>query len=159
MNIYEDIKKKKDLASAKATILNSDKGFIVKILESIRVLPSQSYGIVIKQLVFEHLNAIEDKDCDGVCSEHGSYNVKVSCTNTGKIRAKQISPMDDCATYIIVHVDYDAAYTKVFAIPRKEMLSKINSCPDHGSYEKGFTKEYSCFIPVEEINSYCIYAG
>jgi len=151
--------RKKNVAGIKANILTRNNTTIDKIIESIALLPPQSYGLLIKEIIFNALHAVESDICDGYSGEHGNYFVKVYVGNSPTLRLKQVSAVDDVSNYICVFVNYETAQVNLYSIPKIVALHSITDAPDHGSLKKGFTSEYTAFIKEMDIQEYMLDLG
>jgi hypothetical protein len=155
--MFDTIKQKREnIKDIKDDILQAEMGVEDKIISSIFYLPSQSYGIFIKDIIKEELGAINTVKGDGYTDEFGAFNIKVCVNNKPIVIAKQTSIYDEVDNYILVHVDYQGQDISFYTIPKNILLKASNTCPDHGSVTKGFTEEYSAIFYKEEVEKYRI---
>jgi len=140
----------------KDTIKNTTSSLEEKIIASIYHMPSQAYGVFIKELVAEELASMEIKGGDGYTEEFGNYKVKVSVKDDDIARLKQVTPDEDIQTYILVHMNYIEGTLKLYALSSKVVWENITNMPDHGTVAKGFVKEFTSFIDTNTIRDYLI---
>lgn len=149
-------RKRESLADVKEEILSSNKSIEDKVVEAVFILPSQSYGMFMKDLVKESLGAIDAFKRDGYHEEYGCFNIKFWVSNNDVIKAKQCSIYDEVDNYILINLNYVTESVNFYAIPKTEVIKMFNNRPDHGSVKKGYTEEYSARFLKDEIEKYKI---
>lgn len=148
--------RRENLSGYKTSILNSNNPFADKCVKAITTLPSQAYGILIKELVFNHVHSILNEIGDGYTEELGVFKVKVCVSKGHSAKLKQIIPSENIDTYVLVHIDYIGETVLMYGIPKDVIMQKLTTKPDHGNTYRGHSNEFTAFINVDDMEEYII---